>query len=101
MPSSRFSKKWNLTKRRSPEPFPRFFPSHPPTPERIEATQKEIATILPAREQYIVTTSEFDVIKRRLQAIESNQKISDKNPNKPSLRKKTTPADSGGSDDFQ
>jgi predicted Zn-dependent protease len=92
-----FFEKVESDEKKEPGTIPKVFSSHPPTPERIEATQKEIATILPARDQYIVTTSEFDVIKRRLQAIESNQKISDKNPNKPSLRKKTTPADSGGS----
>jgi hypothetical protein len=50
--------------------------------------QKEIATILPARDQYIVTTSEFDSVKGRLQLIESNMKVKD-SPNKPTLRKRT------------
>jgi predicted Zn-dependent protease len=92
-----FFEKVESDEKKEPGTIPKVFSTHPPTPDRIEATQKEIATILPAREQYIVTTSEFDVIKHRLQAIESNQKVSDKNPNKPSLRKKTTPAGSGGS----
>ena len=92
-----FFEKVESDEKKEPGTIPKVFSTHPPTPDRIEATQKEIATILPAREQYIVTTSEFDVIKHRLQAIESNQKISDKNPNKPSLRKKTTPADGPGS----
>jgi hypothetical protein len=68
---------------------PKIFATHPPTPDRIEAAQKEIATILPAREEYIVSTSEFDVVKRRLGMIESNQKVNDKGGSKPSLRKKT------------
>ena len=91
-----FFEKVEADEKKEPGTIPKVFSSHPPTPDRIEATQKEIATILPARDQYIVTTSEFDVIKRRLQVIEANQKISDKNPNRPSLRKKTTPADSTG-----
>jgi beta-barrel assembly-enhancing protease len=91
-----FFEKVEADEKKEPGTIPKVFATHPPTPDRIEASQKEIATILPAREQYIVTTSEFDVIKRRLQMIEANQKISDKNPNKPSLRRKTTPADSGG-----
>ena len=91
-----FFEKVEADEKKEPGTIPKVFATHPPTPERIEATQKEIATILPARDQYIVTTSEFDVIKRRLQGIEANQKISDKNPNKPSLRKKTTPADGPG-----
>ncbi len=91
-----FFEKVEADEKKEPGTIPKVFSTHPPTPDRIEASQKEIATILPAREQYIVTTSEFDVIKRRLQMIEENQKVSEKNPNKPTLRKKTTPADSGG-----
>lgn len=34
-------------------------------------------------------TSGFDTVKRRLQMIESNQQLNDKNPNKPTLRKRT------------
>src|SRR6202451_611272 len=85
-----FFEKVEADEKKEPGTIPKVFSTHPPTPERIAATQKEIATILPARDQYIVTTSEFDVIKRRLQMIDANQKISDKNPNKPSLRRKTT-----------
>ena len=49
----------------SPGKFATMFSSHPPTRNRIKAIQKEIATILPDRDRYIVTTSEFDVIKSR------------------------------------
>ena len=65
------------------------FATHPPTPDRIEAIQKEIATILPARDEYIVTTSEFDVVKRRLQMIENNIKVKENGSDKPTLRKRT------------
>jgi hypothetical protein len=37
-----------------------------------------------------VTTSEFDSVKHRLQMIESNIKVDNKNPNKPTLRKRTS-----------
>ena len=87
-----FFEKVQALEKKQPGTIPKVFSTHPPTPDRIEATQKEIATILPARDEYIVTTSEFDTIKARLLAIESNQKISDKNPNKPTLRKKTEPS---------
>ena len=69
--------------------MPKIFATHPPTPDRIEEAQKEISTILPARDEYIVTTSEFDLVKRRLGAIEAGQKVSNNGSNKPSLRKKT------------
>jgi predicted Zn-dependent protease len=90
-----FFEKVEAEEKKEPGTIPKVFADHPPTPDRIEAIQKEIATILPAREQYVVTTSEFDVIKHRLQMINANQKINNKNPNKPTLRKKTTPADGG------
>src|SRR5580700_1598076 len=84
-----FFEKVSADEKKQPGTIPKIFSTHPPTPDRIEASQKEIATILPQRAEYIVTTSEFDVVKHRLQLIEQNVKVNDKNPNKPSLRKKT------------
>jgi beta-barrel assembly-enhancing protease len=84
-----FFEKVEAIEKKQPGTIPKVFATHPPTPDRVEAAQKEIATILPARDEYIVSTSEFDTIKRRLQMIESNQKLNDKNPNKPTLRKRT------------
>jgi len=84
-----FFEKVQADEKKQPGTIPKVFSTHPPTPDRIEATQKEIATILPAREEYIVTTSEFDTVKHRLEAIESNQKVKNTNPNKPTLRKRT------------
>src|SRR5580704_9689499 len=84
-----FFEKVESDEKKEPGTIPKVFATHPPTPDRIEASQKEIATILPAREEYIVTTSEFDNVKRRLQAIESNVKVKNNNPNKPTLRKRT------------
>jgi beta-barrel assembly-enhancing protease len=84
-----FFEKVASDEKKQPGTIPKIFSTHPPTPERIKASQKEIATILPQRADYIVTTSEFDVVKHRLQLIEANVKVNDKNPNKPQLRKKT------------
>ena len=86
-----FFEKVEALEKKQPGTIPKVFSTHPPTPDRIESAQKEISSILPARSEYIVTTSEFDTIKRRLMAIEMNQKVSDKDPSKPSLRKKTDP----------
>jgi predicted Zn-dependent protease len=83
-----FFEKVQTEEKKQPGTIPKVFSTHPPTPDRIEAVQKEIATILPAREQYIVSTSEFDTVKARLQMIEANMKVKD-SPNKPTLRKRT------------
>ena len=85
-----FFEKVEADEKKEPGTIPKVFATHPPTPDRIEAVQKEIATILPPRDQYIVTTSEFDSVKHRLQLIEANMKVDTKNPNKPTLRKRTS-----------
>jgi beta-barrel assembly-enhancing protease len=84
-----FFEKVEAIEKKEPGTIPKIFASHPPTPDRVEAIQKEIETILPARPQYIVDTSDFDTVKARLEMIESNQKLQDQNPNKPTLRKRT------------
>lgn len=84
-----FFEKIQAEERRRPGSIPKLFSSHPPTPERIQNTQKEIATILPARSEYIVSTSEFDLVKRRLNEIQSRSKAKEDDPSKPTLRKRT------------
>jgi predicted Zn-dependent protease len=84
-----FFEKIQAEERRRPGSVPKAFSSHPPTPERITNAQNEIASILPTRQEYIVTTSEFDLVKKRLTAIEAKSKLSEDDPNKPTLRKRT------------
>jgi predicted Zn-dependent protease len=71
-----FEKLENLEKTK-PHLISKAFASHPQTPDRIEATQKEIATLLPPRAEYVVTTSEFDDVKARLARIENKRKPND------------------------
>jgi predicted Zn-dependent protease len=84
-----FFERIQADEKRRPGTIPKVFSTHPPTPERIENTQKEIARILPARQEYIVTTSEFDTVKARLRNIIFSRKVSDNGPGKPTLRTKT------------
>src|SRR6266851_724671 len=84
-----FFERIQADEKRRPGSIPKVFSTHPPTPERIENTQKEIARILPARQEYIVTTSEFDSVKSRLRNIMFSRKVSDNAPGKPTLRTKT------------
>ncbi|MGB9465127.1 MAG: M48 family metallopeptidase [Candidatus Acidiferrum sp.] len=84
-----FFERIQADEKRRPGTIPKVFSTHPPTPDRIEATQKEIARILPARQEYIVTTSEFDSVKSRLRNIMFARKVSDNAPGKPTLRTKT------------
>ena len=88
-----FFERIQTDEKRRPGTIPKVFSSHPPTPERIENAQKEIARILPAKQEYIVTTSEFDSVKARLRNIMFSRKAQDNGPNKPTLRTKTDQAD--------
>jgi predicted Zn-dependent protease len=92
-----FFEKIEAEDRRHPGTIPKIFATHPPTPDRIAAAQKEIATILPSRPEYIVDTSEFEQIKHRLQVYESGRRIQDKKNGGPTLRQKT--ADGKKTDD--
>ena len=84
-----FFERIQADEKRRPGTIPKVFSTHPPTPDRIENTQKEIARILPAKQEYIVTTSEFDTVKSRLRNIMFSRKVSDNAAGKPTLRTKT------------
>src|ERR1700685_693880 len=56
--------------KKKPGTISKAFDTHPQTPDRIEKSQEEIRKILPAKQQYVVTTSEFDNVKERLGSIE-------------------------------
>jgi hypothetical protein len=83
-----FFEKIQAQEKKKPGSMAKVFTDHPQTPDRITKSQEEIATILPAKDQYIETTSEFNDMKARLAAIENRHKVDDSNnPNKPSLRR--------------
>ncbi|MGH9555169.1 MAG: M48 family metallopeptidase [Terriglobales bacterium] len=83
-----FFEKLQAKEKKKPGTLAKAFSSHPQTPDRIEATQKEIESVLPGREQYVVTTSEFDDVKARLAALQNRRKVDDnKEGKKPSLRR--------------
>ena len=84
-----FFERIQADEKRRPGTIPKFFSTHPPTPERIADAQKEIARILPERDEYIVTTSEFDGVKSRLRNVMFARKVQDNQPGKPTLRTKT------------
>ena len=83
-----FFEKIETLEKRKPGTVSKLFASHPPTEDRIEKSQKEISQLKP-RPEYVVTTSEFNDVKARLEMLE-NQRRPDKNsadPNKPTLRR--------------
>jgi beta-barrel assembly-enhancing protease len=92
-----FFEKIQAMEKKKPGTLSKAFDTHPQTPDRIEKSQEEIRKILPAKAQYIVTTSEFDEVKARLAAIENKHKLLDeKDANKPSLRRTSNTTDKSG-----
>jgi predicted Zn-dependent protease len=84
--------------RRQPGSVPKIFMDHPPTADRILKSEETIKEILPKREQYLVSTSEFEDVKTRLKTVVASLKKNEK-PG-PTLRKRA-PDDStqAGSND--
>jgi hypothetical protein len=93
---SMFEKIEHLEKTK-PNMIAKAFSDHPQTPDRILATQQEISHLLPPKDEYIITTSEFDDVKSRLARIENKRKLRDgQNEKKPSLRRASTSPDANG-----
>ena len=83
-----FFEKVREIERKRPGSVPKIFASHPPTKERVASAQQEIASLLPARDEYVVTSSEFDRIKMRLAMEIAGRKIEDADSSRPTLRQK-------------
>ena len=102
-----FFEKIQAKEKKKPGTLAKAFSTHPQTPDRIEKTQEEINKILPPRQEYIVSTSEFDQVKARLAKIENRRKLTDDQENRPTLRRagqdksndKTKSGDKTGDDD--
>jgi hypothetical protein len=86
-----FFEKIQALEKRKPGAVAKVFSDHPQTPDRILHSQEEIARILPAKDEYTVTTSEFNDVKARLARIENKRRLTDSKDNKrPSLRRAST-----------
>ncbi|HLH08343.1 MAG TPA: M48 family metalloprotease, partial [Terriglobales bacterium] len=91
-----FFEKIEAKEKKKPGTLAKAFSTHPPTPDRIEKSQEEIAKVLPARQEYVLDTSEFDQVKARLAVLENRHKIMDqKDTNRPSLRRTSSTTDNG------
>jgi len=93
-----FFEKLQARENAKPGSVSKMFSTHPPTGDRIEMTKKNIEAVLPDKEQYVVTTSEFQQVKNLLAQIE-NRRPSTEDSNKPSLKRKTSTRPSVDDDD--
>ncbi len=97
-----FFEKIQALEKRKPGAVAKVFSDHPQTPDRILHSQEEIARILPAKDEYTVTTSEFEDVKARLARIENKRRLTDSKDNKrPSLRRASTDPNSQADDGSQ
>jgi predicted Zn-dependent protease len=94
-----FFEKVKALEKQKPGVLAKTFDTHPQTPDRIAKTQDEINTLLPAREEYKVDTSEFEDVKARLEQTQNRHKLN--KPGKvdgPVLRRASHSPDSDTSD---
>jgi predicted Zn-dependent protease len=82
-----FFEKLEALEKKRPGLIAKAYMDHPQTPDRIEKSQHEIATILPPRDQYIVDSSEFQQVKKRLALIMKHRQLNDHQEDNPQLRR--------------
>jgi len=89
-----FFERVQAEERKKPGFVAKAFSTHPQTSDRIRKTQREIDEILPARETYVLSTSEFADVKSRLITFH-NKRASEQGANLPILQR--APAEVGDS----
>jgi len=84
-----FFEKIQTMEKRKPGTVAKVFSTHPMTDDRIQASQNEIQTILKAKPEYVVNTSEFNDVKARLYSLHNRRKLEKgkDDPNRPTLRR--------------
>jgi len=84
-----FFEKIQTMEKRKPGTISKVFSTHPMTDDRIQASQNEIQTILKAKPEYVVNTSEFNDVKARLYSLHNRRKLAagKDDPNRPTLRR--------------
>jgi predicted Zn-dependent protease len=82
-----FFEKIQALEKKKPGAMSKVFSTHPLTDDRIRDAQKNIQELLKARPEYVVTTSEFNDVKSRLQTLTAYRKVDEKDTSRPTLRR--------------
>ncbi len=83
-----FFERLESLEKRKPGTISKAFRSHPPTADRIEEAQKNIAELLRERPEYVITTSEFDEVRERIIMLSNRRKVGPNvDPNRPRLKR--------------
>jgi predicted Zn-dependent protease len=82
-----FFEKIQTLEKTKPGTMAKVFSTHPMTDDRIRDAQKNIQEMLKAKPEYILTTSEFNDVRGRLQALENGRKLAKPDSGRPRLRR--------------
>ena len=83
-----FFEKIQSLEKKKPGTMSKVFSTHPMTDDRIKAAQKNIATILKTKPEYVVSTSEFNDVKGRLSMLHNRRHVETKDDgSRPTLRR--------------
>lgn len=88
----RFFEKLQAQEKAKPGSMSKLFSTHPATGDRIRKVEEAITSVLPDKDQYVETTSEFDRVKQLLASIE-NTRPATPDPNRPTLHRRTETSD--------
>src|SRR5207245_3006816 len=94
-----FSERLSAKEKHKKNFISRAFSTHPMNDDRVRRAQKEMDTMLPPNEEYLLSTSEFDEVKARLTKMTQFKRLEDFDPRHPTLRKATGADGKEGKDD--
>ena len=96
-----FFERVQVLEKQKPGLINRAFSNHPQTADRLRKTQAEIAKILPSREAYVISTSDFEDMKVRLAGIKDPDRATLQALSRPTLRRNPSgdQGDSKGDDE--
>jgi Putative Zn-dependent protease, contains TPR repeats len=93
-----FFEKLKAKEKKEPGKLAQVFSTHPTTGDRMEKARL-LLTRFPDRDEYTLTTSEFQMVKSKLLATYNNQKLENKGKAAPTLRRKPRQDDPASGDD--
>jgi predicted Zn-dependent protease len=82
-----FFEKIETLEKKKPGSLSGVFSTHPMTDDRIKLSQEEINKNLPAKQEYVITTSEFNDVRARLAMLHNHRKVENADPTRPTLRR--------------
>jgi len=92
-----FFEKLKAKEKKEPGRVAQVFSTHPTTGDRLDKARL-LLTRFPDRDEYTLTTSEFQAVKGKLLALYSAQKLENKGKAAPTLRRKPREDDASGDD---